>query len=280
MNGPRMSILLTALAVMAGVPTGEPDWREGRADKDSTRQSDGPTVLITGSNRGIGLAFARQYAEKGWNVIATARNPEAAEALQALAAEHPTVVIERLDVTDHTAIDVLAQNYRDRPIDVLINNAGVLGAPEDQALEGLDFDTFEEVMAVNTYGPLKVSQAFLEHVAASEQKKIVVISSPGGSLAVNAQRGVGGFYFYRISKAGVNMAMLLLQAEVRDRGIKVGIFSPGLVNTRMLRQTGYRGRRRPIEPEASVAALIERIEDLTAENAATHIAYDGRTIPW
>ncbi len=102
-----------------------------QSGQDSTRQSDGPTVLITGSNRGIGLAFARQYAEKGWNVIATARNPEAAEALQALVAEHPTVVIERLDVTDHAALEALAQDYRDRPIDVLIKNAGVLGALED-----------------------------------------------------------------------------------------------------------------------------------------------------
>ena len=237
-------------------------------------------MLITGSNRGIGLAFARQYTEMGWTVIATARSPDAADELQTLAAEHPNVVVEQLDVTDHAAIEALARHYRDRPIDVLINNAGVLGAPEDQTLEGLDVDTFEQVMAVNVYGPLKVSQAFLEHVAASEQKKIVVISSSGGSLAGTARRGVGGFYFYMISKAGVNMAMLKLQADVRDRGIKVGIFSPGLVNTRMLRETGYRGRRRPIEPEVSVAGLIQRIEELTAENAATHFAYDGRTIPW
>ena len=117
-------------------------------------------------------------------------------------------------------------------------------------------------------------------MAASEQKKMVVISSPGASLAAAQGGNAGRFYFYMISKAGLNMAMLKLQADVRDRGIKVGIFSPGLVNTRMLQQTGYRGRRRPIEPEASVAALIERIEDLTAENAATHIAYNGRTIPW
>ncbi len=253
---------------------------EAATDQNETLQSERPTVLITGSNRGIGFAFARQYAEKGWTVIATARSPDAAEALQALAAEHPNVVVERLDVTDHAAIEALAKKYRDRPIDVLINNAGVLGAPEDQTLDGLDFDTFEQVMAVNVYGPLKVSQAFLEHVAVSEQKKIVVITSPGGSLAYAAESSSGGFYFYMISKTGVNMAMLTLQADVRDRGIKVGIFSPGLVNTRMLQQTGYRGRRRPIEPETSVAALIERIEELTAENAATHIAYDGRTIRW
>ena len=134
--------------------------------------------------------------------------------------------------------------------------------------------------AVNTYGPLKVSQAFLDHLAASEQKKIVVISSPGGSLANTAEGGEGRFYFYMISKAAVNMAMLKLQTDVHDRGIKVGIFSPGLVDTRMLRQVDYSGRQRPIEPQVSVAGLIQRIEELTEENAATHINYNGRTIPW
>lgn len=235
-----------------------------------------PTVLITGSNRGIGLEFARQYAESGWDVIATARNPEAAEDLHALAADRPNVTIEPLDVTDHAGIDALAQRYRDRPIDVLINNAGVLGASESQRLGTLDFEEFEQVMAVNVFGPLRVSQAFLDHVAASDQKKIVVITSVSGSIEI-AGRG-GGFYFYKISKAGVNMAMRSLASETRGRGIKVGLIHPGAVNTRMLRQTGFRGRA--TEPEDAVRSIIEVIANLTDDTSGTFLRYDGQTLPW
>ena len=235
-----------------------------------------PTVLITGSNRGIGLEFARQYAQRGWRVIATARNPDAADELHALAADHPNVVIERLDVTDHAGIDSLAERYRGRAIDVLINNAGVLGTPESQRLENLDFEEFEQVMAVNVFGPLRVSQAFLDHVAASDQKKIVVMTSISGSIEI-AGRG-GGYYYYKISKAGVNMAMRSLNSETRRRGIKVGIIFPGAVNTRMLRETGFRGNA--MEPEEAVGSMIEVIESLTEETAGTFLRFDGQTLPW
>jgi NAD(P)-dependent dehydrogenase (short-subunit alcohol dehydrogenase family) len=237
-----------------------------------------PTVLITGSNRGIGLEFAKQYAERGWKVIATARNPDAAEDLHALAAIHPGVVIEYLDVTDHAGIDSLAERYRGQPIDVLINNAGVLGDPDRQRLNVLDFEIFQEVMAVNTFGPLRVSQAFLEHVAASDQRKIIVITSISGSVEV-AGNG-GGFYFYKISKAGANMAMRTLNSESRNRGlnVRVGLIHPGTVNTRMLGDA--RDRPGTMDPEESVAAMIRVIEDLTDENAGTFLRYDGRTLPW
>lgn len=238
---------------------------------------DGPTVLITGSNRGIGFAFARQYAQQGWTVLATCRRPERADDLRALAEEYSNVLIERLDVTDHAAIEALARKYSDWPIDVLINNAGILGDPGQQVLENLDYEVFNEVMAVNVYGPLKMSQAFLEQVAASEQKKIVTLTSGMGSLA-RTNRGGGGFYFYRMSKTAVNMAMRNLQVEVRGRGIKVGILSPGAVGTRMLAQTGYRGPS--MTPAESVAGLIEVIDGLTAENAGSFLQYDGREVPW
>lgn len=251
--------------------------RAATASGADTQEATGPaTVLITGSNRGIGLEFARQYAESGWDVIATARDPDAAEELRALAADRPNVVIERLDVTDHAGIDALAERYRGRPIDVLINNAGVLGAPESQRLETLDYEEFEQVMAVNVFGPLRVSQAFLDHVAASDQKKIVVMTSISGSIEI-AGRG-GGYYYYKISKAGVNMAMRSLGSETRDRGIKVGIIFPGAVNTRMLRQTGFRGKA--MEPEEAVRSMIEVIANLTEETAGTFLRYDGQTLPW
>ncbi len=130
-----------------------------------------PTVLITGSNRGIGLALARNYAISGWNVIATCRSPERADDLKKLIYDYPNISIERLDVTDLDEIESLAKKYEGIAIDVLINNAGILGDIEAQTFGSLDQLSFEKVMAVNAYGPLKVAEAFSDNVALSEQKK-------------------------------------------------------------------------------------------------------------
>jgi len=136
-----------------------------------------PTVLITGSNRGIGLEIARQYAERGWNVIATARKPEAADDLKAIKAAHPNLVIKQLDVTDHGRIDELAAEYQDKPIDILINNAGISGGHENAKFGEMNFDVYYQVHAVNVIGPTKMAEAFLPSIAISEQKKIINITS-------------------------------------------------------------------------------------------------------
>jgi NAD(P)-dependent dehydrogenase (short-subunit alcohol dehydrogenase family) len=233
-----------------------------------------PVVLITGSNRGIGLELARQYAEKGWTVIATVRDPATATDLAALAAKHKNVTIDRFDVADPAQLQALAAKYKGKPIDVLLNNAGWLGEREKQSLDNLDYATFEEVLRVNTYAPLAVSRAFLDNVLASQQKKIVTITS-GLSSQANTKRG-GGLYFYRISKAGVNMAMRTLQAETRARGVKVGILAPGMVETRLLRASGYPAAG--ISPEQSVTGVIRNIENLTQD--AEIVLYDGSIVPW
>jgi NAD(P)-dependent dehydrogenase (short-subunit alcohol dehydrogenase family) len=235
-----------------------------------------PTVLVTGSNRGLGLEFARQYAERGWMVIATARDPAGATDLATLAAKHPNARIETLDVTRNDQVDALAAKYRGQPIDVLLHNAGWLGDRDEQSLTDLDVDTFEEVMRINTYAPLRISQAFLEHVAASDQKKIVAITS-GLSSITNTIR-FGNLYFYRISKAGLNMGMRTLQAEVRARGIRVGILAPGVVETRLLRQSGWQGPAQ-LQPAESVAAVIRNIDQLDGQDAK-FILFDGTEVPW
>src|SRR5690606_18567752 len=136
--------------------------------------STGPTVLITGSNRGVGLALTKEFAAQGWKVIATARSPERADELNALAKADPAITGEPLDVTDEDQIRALAAKYRGRPIDVLFHNAGILGAPlEKQQFGSLDDDLFEDVMETNVFGPLKLSEALVENVAASEHKKII-----------------------------------------------------------------------------------------------------------
>ena len=235
------------------------------------------TVLITGASRGIGFEFTRQYAEKGWTVIATCRSPVEADALQALAARRTNVTIAAMDVTDSVQIEALAEKYQDASIDVLLNNAGIFGYEHLQTLDVLDYDTFEQVMAVNVYGPLKVSQAFAESVAASNQKKIVTLTSGLGSMSWTELTG-GGYYFYRASKAGVNIVGRALAEDLRDQGILIGLFNPGIVNTDFLKWTTYNGPT--MEPEEAVAHLIRLIEELNDENNAIMINYDGTPIPW
>ena len=131
-----------------------------------------PTVLITGASRGIGYELARQYAESGWGVIATCRNPSAAAQLQALAAANPNVIIERLDVTDFAQIDALAEKYKEQPLDVLLNNAGLSGSPSPKQLfRRLDYSLFDAYMHTNALGPLKMSEAFLPHVRAGDPRE-------------------------------------------------------------------------------------------------------------
>jgi len=231
------------------------------------------TVLITGSNRGLGLEMARQYAERGYKVIATARNPDQAEALHALAAANPNVVIEKLDVTDHGAIDALAEKYQGEPIDILLNNAGMSPPGETQKFGQIDFEFFDQAMHVNAFASLKMSEAFVENVAASEQKKIVAVSSYMSSISLNR----GGSYFYRTSKAALNQIMVTLSYELKGRGIAVGLVNPGSTATDLMRNMTNRPLR---DPKVSAADMIRNIDGLTVETAGKLVQYDGSIIPW
>ena len=239
-------------------------------------QALGPgTVLITGSNRGLGLEFARQYAASGWTVIATARNPDEAAELRELAAATGRVTIERLDVLDRDAIAALAARYKGKPVDLLINNAGIGGDPALQSLGSFDYELFEEAMAVNVYGPLAISEAFLANVAASRHKKIVAITSGWGVFSLPRPPGP---YFYRASKAALNMAMHALQTDLRDEQIIVGLVAPGAADTALRRQ--LQGNTPAPTAAQSVAALIEVIDGLTLENSTQPINFDGSVLPW
>ncbi len=236
------------------------------------------TVLVTGSNRGLGLEFVKQYAAVGWTVIATTRDPEDAAELHKLAGEQARVAIERLDVADQASIDALATKYAGTPIDVLLNNAGVLGDREAQTLGSLDYAEFERVMAVNVYGALAVAEAFREHVAKSEQKKIVSITSRSGIISLPGSRGP---YFYRASKIALGMVMRVLADDLRDRGVIVALVAPFPTDTDMLRELiGPENAARQALPKDSVAALIRVIGGLTLENSAQPLLADGSIMPW
>lgn len=234
------------------------------------------TVLITGANRGLGLEFARQYLADDWNVIATCRNPATATSLQDLQANYNGLQILLLDVSDFAAIDGLASELGGRPIDVLINNAGLFGPKRQadgdlrQSFGHIDYDIWSELLRVNTQAPLKLAEALIGNIAASEQKKIVTISSRIGSIDETEP----GLYAYRSSKAAVNMAMATLAKDVSDKGITVVTFSPGWVRTDM------GGPAASLGAEESIAALRRLIAGHLLDDSGAFLDYTGETIPW
>lgn len=236
-------------------------------------ETDAATVLITGSNRGIGLELARAYAEKGWRVIATCRNPQDATELAAIAVRHPALVIEKLDVTDHGMVDALAAKYRGTPIDVLLNNAGVSGGMPSQTFGRMNYAAYRDVLEVNTVGPLKMAEAFVEHVRASRQKKIVTVSTGEGSISsVRSPR----LYWYRSSKAALNMLMRNLALELKASGVIVGLVNPGPTDTDLMK-----GVKIPLrKPEVAAHDLIGVIDGLTLETTGSFLNYDGQGVPW
>ncbi|RKQ72777.1 SDR family oxidoreductase [Oceanibaculum indicum] len=224
-----------------------------------------PTVLITGANRGIGLEFARQYAADGWKVIATARDPGKAGELKAV----PGVQVEALEVTDDASVAALAAKLKDVKIDVLLNNAGISG-PRGFAIGEWDFKAWEEVMVVNSIAPLRVAQAFLPHVEASDRKIMAFISSRMGSITLNG----GGSAFYRSSKTALNMAVSCLALELKDRGVTCAVFHPGWVKTDM------GGAGADITTGESVTGLRKVIGGLDIGKTGKFFNYDGAEFPW
>jgi len=264
------------------------------ADSDAYQ----PTVLVTGSNRGIGLEFARQYAGLGWQVIATCRNPAKAGELQALASQYDNLTVKALDITDHEAVDTLAAALSDQPIDLLLNNAALLGDFNGQYFGQIDYELFAQVLAVNTIGTLKVSEAFVDNVRAGEMKKIVTLGSAAGSIAaIKAPGGHTDLYAYRASKAALHLLMRNLSLELADEGIVVGLINPGLVDTRGFADMVSGDKETPADfqqivnllkagvlqlstVEEAVSLMITRIDELDPEQSGQFINADGNPIPW
>ena len=247
------------------------------------------TVLVTGANSGLGLELVKQYAAKGWTVIATHRRDDVPETLAAVVAAHPNVRVERMDVESAAEIKALADKLRGVPIDVLINNAGVYsdrsvctdeacrGAGDTQSFGNTDYELFDTIMAVNVRGPLLVSEAFIEHVRAGQQKKIVSISSTNGSVTFSL--GGSGAIAYRASKAALNREMQLVAVHLKREGITVLLLHPGAVLTE--RQADFRNQfPGMLEMQPSVAGMIEQIAKATIEDTGRFIQYDGATAPW
>jgi NAD(P)-dependent dehydrogenase (short-subunit alcohol dehydrogenase family) len=225
-------------------------------------------VLITGANRGLGLEFTQQYAADGWNVLACCRHPQSALALQALAAAHSNVKVHALDVTDFAQIDALAMQLKDEAIDVLINNAGIYPS---SSFGDTNYDDWANGFKVNSMAPLKMAEAFVQHITRGQLKKIATLTSKMGSIDDNTS---GESYSYRSSKCAVNMVMKSLSIDLKPYGISVVTLHPGWV------QTDMGGRNALISAQTSVSGLRKVIDSLTIESTGRFIAYDGKAIPW
>ncbi len=227
------------------------------------------TVLVTGASRGIGAEFVRQYAADGWHVHALARDPGRSTVLADARRTHgDRIRIHSIDVTDHAAIDALAKALDGTPIDVLLNVAGVLVSnPFGQS----DYERWMNSVRVNLFGPMKVSEAFVEHVAASEERKIVTLTSVLGSIGGNA---AGGMYDYRSTKAAVNAIMKSMSLDLARRRIIAVPIHPGWVRTDM------GGARAEVDVATSVAGMRTVIAGLTPAQSGRFLSYQGAELPW
>ncbi|WP_087016790.1 SDR family oxidoreductase [Thaumasiovibrio subtropicus] len=226
------------------------------------------TVLITGGSRGIGLALVRQFLIRGYRVVATFRGEHAPEALKTLKNEDQ-LVLKRLEVTDEASINKLAASLKSLPIDILINNAGILG-PVAQTLKDTDKRGWLETLEINTVAPLLVCEALLSNVRLSEHGRIITISSQMGALS----RHSTGMYAYRSSKAAVNKVMQVLALELKDENIAVCPVHPGWVKTEM------GGEEADITPEESAEGIANFAVKMNMSHSGKFYTWDGFIHEW
>ena len=218
------------------------------------------TAVITGANRGIGLALAKEYLAQDWNVIAICRS--ASDELLATKAK----IISGIDVTDAGAVASLPGLLNDTTIDLLINNAGIF---QNESLGSIDYSSIAQQFVVNAEAPLRVTETLLDQLAPNA--KIAFITSRMGSIADNTS---GAYYGYRMSKAALNAAAMSLTRDLKPRGIAIAILHPGYVQTAMVNFGG------DITPNESARGLSQRIAELTLENSGGFWHSNGTQLPW
>lgn len=221
------------------------------------------TVLVTGSNRGIGLEICTQLAARGDHVIATCR--KASDALKTLGAE----IIENVEVSDPASLKELVKKLDGRKLDWLINNAGIAAALGISDIDVDSIESFKRFYEVNSLGPLLTTQSLLNNL--SQGSKVGIITSRMGSIADNDS---GGSYAYRMSKSAVNAAGKSLSIDLKPRGIAVAILHPGYVRTDM---TGHNGL---IDTDESARGLIARMDELNLDNSGSFWHTNGELLPW
>lgn len=217
-------------------------------------------VVITGGNRGIGLALVKHYKARGASVFATCRN--SCDELN----NAGVTIISGVDVSKPDLLPEKLAPLMDIDIDLLINNAGVLG---QETIDDWDPNTIDYQFRVNALGPLLVTQSLLSRM--TQKSKIALISSRMGSMEDN---GSGGYYGYRMSKAALNAAGVSMANDLSARGIAVGVFHPGFVQTEMVNGAG------DIDADTCAERLLERIDELNLSNCGRFIHSNGDVLPW
>jgi NAD(P)-dependent dehydrogenase (short-subunit alcohol dehydrogenase family) len=218
------------------------------------------TVLITGANRGIGLALAVRYRQQGCRVIAVCRHRSAA------LVETGAKIIAGIDVACVDDIERLSDQLQTESVDILINNAGILSADE---FGNINYDRVIEQFIVNAVGPLRITEALAGQL--HDGAKVALITSRMGSIADNSS---GGSYGYRMSKAALNAAGMSLHQDLKARKIAVGIFHPGYVQTDMV------GGRGDISAAQCADRLVQRIAELKLDNSGSFWHSNGEILPW
>ena len=228
------------------------------------------TILITGTNRGIGLEFTKQCLARGDSVIATCRDLAAAEELSRLGESHEGLDIRALDVASSESMQSFVEQLAGHPIDVFINNAGVYG-PSNLKFGEVEEEAWASVFRVNSIAPLILSQLLLPNLRAGKDKKLLYLTSKMGSIADN--RG-GGSYIYRSSKSALNSVIKSVAIDLAGEGFTAAVLHPGWV------QTDMGGPNAHIDTETSVKGLLQVVDGLDSESSGGFFNYDGSTIPW
>ncbi len=257
------------------------------------------TVLVTGSNRGIGFEFIKQYTERGCNVIATCRNPDGAEMLKEISKQRSNLRIMSADITDTESIDQLSSQLDGEPIDILINNAAYLGPPNPQKFGQMDYEMFTKSFEVNAIGPIRITERLIENIRSGETKKIIFLGSAAGSIAQITPPIT--LYSYRASKAALHLAVNNLYHEMLSEDVIVSLINPGLVDTRgflelkpddpipeeltkMVPETLIRmiqeGKIPMVTTYESVSKMMSYIDQLTIDAEPLFVNSDGSPMPW
>jgi NAD(P)-dependent dehydrogenase (short-subunit alcohol dehydrogenase family) len=228
------------------------------------------TVLITGANRGIGLALTELYAQRGATVLACCRSPAQAEHLHRLATSKSVNVLP-LSVDSDDSVAALAQRLANTTIDILINNAGVIGGrAEKQTATTMDFAAWLDAFNVNTLGPTRVMQALLPNLQRSTNAKVMSVTSQMGALSFDYPSS----FAYCATKAALNKFMRLAAIDLKKQGIAIGLVHPGWV------QTDMGGPGASITSTASATGIAKVIDQLTLDNAGGFWKWDGSKHEW
>jgi NAD(P)-dependent dehydrogenase (short-subunit alcohol dehydrogenase family) len=229
------------------------------------------SILVTGSNRGLGLEWVRQYAAEDWRVYATCRYPAEADDLKRLAEQYPNVSVHRLDVTSHEDLYALRSELKDQGVDILLNNAGTYLEKAELSLGHINYEDWAKTMQVNTMGAVRVTEGLVGQLTRGSKRLVVVTSSHMGSITDIAS---AGSYYYRSSKAALNAAAISLSLELKPRKIGLLIVHPGAVRTRM------GGPESILNPDESVTAMRGLLDRFTLSQSGLFLRYDGSEIPW